>query len=411
MSILDQVAKRRSPDSETLTDALLRSRRMPKLQNLPSEKVYLPGRIRVPPSTIPELSEATSELIKNLRSTSISNPPNIISVIPASERFKYLLGEEKSLPLPEACLKLVRILRALDSTIYYAHNRFQSTIFDKISYAVETTHQINCKIDSIQQIIFLYPESYKLSWNCIEKDVYLFIDFYLRPIEKEHLAIRKEHFDNIVLQKVRILHESFLREMNFVWEDPMSWHPQFNFNMFPEIPKAEVPKKPIEVLPEIQKFVLKQIDDREKGQRLSAETVENFQGQEIKGLSPSIAAKILAKENYFRSQRAELVESTIVKEHNKGERLVKMVEILKVLFSTHKTPSMFLNVLLSKLSQMLCNKNKRIIEEDLNDIFNTLPEFVSLIPTNSGPVVRINRHCEIKLTDLKLELKNKYNLA
>ena len=112
----------------------------------------------------------------------------------------------------------------------------------------------------------------------------------------------------------------------------------------------------------------------------------------------------MAKDRLLKQQKSRLLDNCVVVEHNKGERLIKLIEILKVLFSTHKTPSMFWDILVNKLGQMINCKNRRIVEEDLNEIIANWPEFVSLIQTNSGPVVRVNRGDDVKLIDLKQKL-------
>ena len=119
----------------------------------------------------------------------------------------------------------------------------------------------------------------------------------------------------------------------------------------------------------------------------------------------------MAKDRLLKQQKSRLLDNCVVVEHNKGERLIKLIEILKVLFSTHKTPSMFWDILVNKLGQMINCKNRRIVEEDLNEIIANWPEFVSLIQTNSGPVVRVNRGDDVKLIDLKQKLIKKYNLG
>ena len=161
----------------------------------------------------------------------------------------------------------------------------------------------------------------------------------------------------------------------------------------------------------MQVFLSKQIGNTQRVQNFSQDSSEIIEGPEIKGLCPSVAAKIAAKERFYKSQKVDLVDSCVVKEHNQGERILKMIEILKVLFSTHKTPSMFWNSLVSKLMQLLNNKNNRIIEEDLTEIIKNFNSFISLIDTNSGPVVRINRQNDVKFVDLRQEIKNKYCLT
>ena len=239
----------------------------------------------------------------------------------------------------------------------------------------------------------------------------MFINFWNKNTEKDKLSIRKVTFEAEVLRIVKDYHTRYLEEKNLNWENGNDWHSEFDLNSLPDIEKAQIPEKPEIQLPKIEKFIDQQFGISEQSKENQLEILKIPEISEINGLSPSIAAKIMAKDRLLKQQKSRLLDNCVVVEHNKGERLIKLIEILKVLFSTHKTPSMFWDILVNKLGQMINCKNRRIVEEDLNEIIANWPEFVSLIQTNSGPVVRVNRGDDVKLIDLKQKLIKKYNLG
>jgi DNA replication factor CDT1 like len=407
--------KRKSPDTDIVVDSIIDPAKLLKLKTGPVQETYkFPRKIQVPPSTVPSLSKSTCEIIESIRSLISNHSPDLslykkedMPKISATNKYKHLLTNDKSLPLPSECQALVRLFRHLDSTIYYAHIKQSTTLFAHIQTSIEQTHGQNCKLPQVQKILFIHPGCYTLSWKLINKDYNLFIDFPSK-VTKEDIVYRKTLFENKVMQMAKDFHQKFLDENGLIWENQEYWHPSFLINSFPPVLEAEISPKPVIAMGKIDKFLAEQFENNEKF-KSNPEIIEVPEISEIKGLCPVVAAKIIAKEKLLNSKKAELVESIAVEEHNKGERLYKMIEILKVLFSTHKTPSMFFNILVNKLKQILNSKNTRVIEEDLMEIITSWPDFITLIQTNSGPVVRIQRKNELKLTDLKKELKNKFN--
>ena len=409
------IGKRKSPDSEIVIEQMIESSKMLKLKVSPMvNPCRLTKIIKVPPNQIPPLSKSTMEILESLKISRnvplIHSNKDISSSIPASEKFKYLLGNEKSFPLPSQYQSLIRLFSAIDSTLFYAHYHKTPTTFANIQAGIEQAHRQNCKIQQIQQILTVYPEAYLLSWNLLNKEYLLFINF-LTKVEKDDILLRKKYFDERILGIVKKSHEDFLNNNQLKWSSKDSWHPEFNVALLLDIPQAQLPDKPELIVPSINAFISKQFLNNEQKHLAETEIVESSEISEIKGLCPLIAAKIMAKERYIQNKRNELSENSVVKERNKGERLIKLIEILKVLFSTHKTPSMFWNILIDKLKQLQNCNNTRLVEEDLNEIIINCPDFISLIQTNSGPVIRINRQNDLKLVDLKNEMKKKYNLV
>jgi hypothetical protein len=383
-----------------------------KLIKLPDQSIY--GSIRcgfkrpqMPPIT--DLSKSTHEILETLKLERGSKNPTSsqISKTSPSENYSYLLSDIKSLPLPSTYQKLTRLFKALDQTVNFFHYNRCPLQFFRVQDAVEKTYSFRCPVEEVQQIMSVYPESFKLSWNLIEKQVQLFIDFSDgRVKERDDLGKRRKIFDEAILDVVKGLHQDFLNKKGFLWVREDEWHPQFSILSLPSLPLAKMPEKPEVKISEVSSFV---------NQLVNLHSVDNAKVEDvvvegtIDGLSPSVAAKILAKESLLKAKRMELVESAAIHEHNQGEKLFKMVEVLRTLFSTQKTPSMFLNILTNKLTGILANKNCRAVEEDLRETISHFPGFLAIIKTNSGEVVRFTKLSNFKLVDARQELKAKFN--
>lgn len=408
------IGKRKSPDSETVLDTIIESAKILKFPVVSPQTPYqMPRKLRVPPSTIPILSKSTTEIIESLRNNLVPAKSSqvLVTSLSATEKFKHLLGGSRSLPLPSHCQVLLKLFQALDATIFYAHMKKKSTLFENIQASIEQTYSQNCKIQQVQQILKVYPKGFQVEWVLLDRDYALVIDFPEKNVGNDEIAMRKVAFFNAILAFVKNKHKDFLEQVGAVWEIEDSWHPDFEIDQISEIFPEEIPEKPVLALGTVNKFLTKQFEINARSQLPYEELLEPSAHSEIKGLSPAIAAKIFAKDRLLQSKRVSLVDSLSITEHNKGERLLKMLEIIKVLFSTHKTPSMFYNILTNKLKQLLNIPNKRIIQEDLQEILSNCPEFITLIPTNSGQVIRVNRQNDVKLSDLKQEMRKKYNLA
>ena len=404
MALSLAISKRPAPESEILDSD------SSKLLNLSTSLKYPIIRascIRLPAPKIPQLSKSTQEIIESLRGQkpSTQRTPSFMSPLTASDKYSYLLTNLKSLPIPNHYLKLVKLFKAIDCTIsFFQYNR-SPTLFSRIKDAVCKTYQMSCDLPEVQQILSVFPGCYKVSWSIFEKNYTLFIDF---PENKspEELAKRPKAFDEKLFAIVEGYHSIFLQGLGQTWEDPGQWHPDFPVTEIPQINLAPLPEKPAGELSDTIKFV----SNLYNIQYMAEKTEEIVEGS-IEGLSSAVAAKVLAKEKALKSKRMDLVDVEVAKEQYQGEKILKMVGILKTLFATQKTPSIFLSHLVPKLGTMLGNKNLRIVEEDVLETIKTFPSFLSLIQTSSGQVVRCNRISDFKLIDIRQELKNKYNLT
>lgn len=384
-----------------------------KLLKLPDQNQYPLIRSsfkRALESKIPPLSKDTQDLIESIKA---EKPPlsifqNQICYTNPSEKYSYLLSNDKSRPLPSSYQKLTRIFRSLDQTIFFFQYNRSPLQYLKIQDAIEKTYQLRCRIEDVQQIATVYPESYKFSWNIIKNEPQLFIDYFDgRNKERDDLGKRKKQFDEMILSIVSKYHQEFLACKGYDWQDTSDWHPDFPIFSIPELSLAPLPDKPEVKVSDVSSFVTQMVNVHSNIPKNLPETV--IEGT-IDGLSPALAAKILAKESVLKAQRMELVESSVVKEHSQGEKVMKIMDVLRTLFSTQKTPSMFLNILVGKLSGILGIKNYRSLEDDLRNTVELFPGFLAIIKTNSGEVLRFTRLSDFKLVDARQELRIKFGI-
>ena len=368
------------------------------------------GFKRVQSTPIPLLSKSTQDILESIKNekSSLSISQKEICQTNPSEKYSYLLSESKSLPLPSSYQKLIRILKSLDHTIFFFQYNRSPLQYLKIQDAIEKTYQLRCRVEDVQQIVSVYPESYRFTWNIIQKEPQLFIDYFDgRNKERDELGLRKKRFDDIILSIVHNYHQEFLTCRGLDWKDPRDWHPDFPIFSIPELNLAPLPVKPEVKVSDVSSFVTQMVNVHSNIPKNLPETVI---GGTIDGLSPALAAKILAKESILKAQRMELVESSVVKEHIQGEKVMKIMEVLRSLFSTQKTPSMFMNILVGKLSGILGNKNYRSLEEDLRETVGLFPGFLAIIKTNSGEVFRFTRLTDFKLVDARQELRVRFGI-
>lgn len=361
----------------------------------------------VPLPQIPQLSKSTQELIENIKTEKHESHKihSIMSPLTASDKYSYLLTNLKSLPLPNHYLKLSKLFKAVDCTIsFFQYNR-SPLIFNRVQDTVCKTYRMNCDLAEIQQILTIFPGCYKVSWNIFDKIFTLFIDF---PENKspEELAKRQKSFDEKIFEIISGFHCEFLIKSQEKWDVSDQWHPDFPIADVPPVGLAQIPEKPAGGMTETMKFVSNLFNSPS----MMDESEEIVEGS-IQGLSSNVAAKILAKEKMLRGKKIDAVDAELAKEQYQSEKILKMVGIVKTLFATQKTPSIFLSNLVPKLGNMLGNKNFRIVEEDLLLTIKTFPMYLTIIQTSSGQVVRCNHISDFKLQDFRQELKRKYNLT
>ena len=185
------ISKRSSPDTETIVEQIIEPSKLLKFDATSIGSSFrLPNKIRVPPSTIPGLSKSTYEVIEQIKNSGVAplETESRIGRVAPIEKFKHLLSSSKSLPLPANYLTLVKLFRAIDTTIYYAYLRKSLKVLSYIQQSVEQTYQFNCKLPQIQQILTVYPESYTLTWNMFNKDQVLFIDFFSKKLKRTKIV-------------------------------------------------------------------------------------------------------------------------------------------------------------------------------------------------------------------------------
>jgi uncharacterized protein (DUF927 family) len=115
----------------------------------------------------------------------------------------------------------------------------------------------------------------------------------------------------------------------------------------------------------------------------------------------------------------EIVEDNEKVVENCGERarfarLFSLSALILKVFNKTKTPSLFLKslvkrVLLKKKENFSENRDdEKIVVHDLTEISQILPNWVIIINTDSGPVIRCNRSISC-LSHIKSALQSRYH--
>jgi hypothetical protein len=81
---------------------------------------------------------------------------------PAYKRFAHLISKT-TLELPLELQNLIKIFVALESVLNYLKSRDTIAIFHKIQQSVQNQAGVNFELKHLAQIVYIYPEAYKLS--------------------------------------------------------------------------------------------------------------------------------------------------------------------------------------------------------------------------------------------------------
>jgi hypothetical protein len=83
---------------------------------------------------------------------------------PAYQRYAHLIQKPKtSLELPRALQNLISLFVALESVINYMKSRDTIAVFHKIQSSVQDQARLNFELKHLAQIVYIYPDAYKLS--------------------------------------------------------------------------------------------------------------------------------------------------------------------------------------------------------------------------------------------------------
>jgi DNA replication factor CDT1 like len=348
---IEPCLKRKVKDSELCVKTL-------KTEDIPSGKT----KISIPPSKVNELSPETLSILNTLnlcnQDKPLRNSEDVLNSVSAREKYQDLLDTSRKLALPYKYKRLLKLQEYIDTIINNARIRKIPTAFENIKLAIENTYNTVFEIENLQRILYLCPDLYHLHWEIESGDQKLYIDFpensqyCLSGIHNRNSILNKELLD--LAKKYHSMHLSSLPEsLNFNPDVSKTWHSSFNLHEVPDIQLSPLPESTQE--------------------------------------SPTVAKVSVAKQI-------------------RGTRLIMLCKIILRIFSSHKTPSIFLRSLIKKIEIEKGKKEDiKLIENDVVELCEIFYMWISIIPTGSGDVVRINKQSDFTLKFASLKIKQKYN--
>ena len=137
--------------------------------------------------------------------------------------------------------------------------------------------------------------------------------------------------------------------------------------------------------------------------------MKSIKNNEIIGrnaLLNSVFVEMQDKKPVCKETKCEiLVKENKEKKADKKDRIIGLCETLKSVFSTIKTPSIFFINLLKKVGARF----EETLKTDLAIVCNLFPQWLSIISTNSGTVIRVNKSLTLTLKSITEELNKAIN--
>lgn len=348
--------------------------------NLPTSKIKA---LLTPISQIPALSSATLSVIDSLNlEKTCTSVDQILANIPAKEKYADLLDPLRGFPLPYQYKKLLGSLELIDNAINYLALIGQDATTQAIACYIQEKCRGVFTIEILQQILKVFEAYTVVCVKRNEKERNFIVKFpettelVMGQLAKEVIYKRKQELHSKLLKITAEKHEEFLQKSQLA-KGKLSWHPDFNLQELPAIELSELPSTECEV----------------KSISKSEITARN-------ALIHSVFAEMQEPPQKISPLHSS-PDPEPIPENPSKKRLISLCESLKSLFSSMKTPSIFFINLVKKLSQF-----EDTLKCDLNTLCNIFPQWLSMIPTNSGTVLRMNRQVPLTLKMIIDEFNN-----
>jgi len=331
--------------------------------------------------------------------------------VPAYQRFHNLARPaDRTLPLPYSYRMLAEVFRCMDTVVSMFNNRKEIINLDKLSKSVTDLLQKKWNIKYLQQILCVFPQAYKVSWEraemrmgMIKKELQIRpnmsykrdlleeldgrMESYVRMLP-EQMVERRDIFRNSLLEMVKDHHEEFLASLDPPIEADRkaltSWHKDFIVDAAPEVDIAELPVEPGKVSAEtVAKEMLgkaadlvhinPKLSDVLRNVPVKAEEnkySENFKSPSkmpagLEGLNAALIEKIKAKE----AARAVLEMTRNPEQIKRIAQLKKLPELARMirnLFISEKKAALEVQFSCKKLVESLPHGTEKAkIEENL----------------------------------------------
>lgn len=330
------------------------------LKQLKSESATAKHKFNIPQSKISVLSLETLAVLNNLNlntfKSQAKSSDDILNSVPAREKYQDLLDPVLKLSLPYKYKRLLQAQEFLDTTLNNARIRGLPRAFNNLKEAIECTYNISLDLEQVQKLVFLQPGFYKVDWEIENGEKKLVLDlpeessYSLSVLHGRSMVIREE-----LLKRVKGFHKQHLESLgiSFDPEACKTWHSSFPLHDLPDVPLSELPA-------------------------------------------------------YSADQPTSKVS---VGNQLRAIRLSTLCKILCTIFTPHKIPSLFLKSLIKKiLEAKSSDEDPKLIESDLIELSEIFHAWLSIIKTESGEVVRMNKSADFTLKQANKKLKEKYGI-
>ena len=377
------------------------------------------------------LSESTQKLLAELNMKRPARPApsvdDILNSVPAKEKYQGLLVPERELPLPYEYKRLLTLFETCDLILNFMKRRHSESSFPEVRKAVEEQAKLKFSETHLQQILTVMPEAYGLTWlKTTGKEFVLILEFPDSEGKKDgqltsvELDNRKFTFKEELLAITKQHHETFLKSLTSrpqVNPDRLRcWYHGFDLHAVPSISLGELPPKPTdENVQSIQEFLKYHTARNKMVQSILEEIPANMPSEPTSspctGPKTSLSPAILAMVRQKGELDMELQSSPeqMAREARK-ENLLTLCEMLKAMFATHRTPSMFMESVINKvkMSRKL-DVSDCEIDPLLREVADILPGWLTVISTSMGTVLRMEKRTEMLLATIRTEVLKRYS--
>lgn len=180
-----------------------------------------------PICSIPSLFKSTSDLISSFQIQRPSTTAEeILTSIPAKEKYAELLDPLRTHPLPYTYKKLLNFLDALDKSLNYCFLIGQQATVQFLSYFMFEKYKISFCVEMLAQLQYLC-EGYKVQFADRAENWVIGIEGDGESLGTEFMVRRKELVYRKLMKMTEKCYEEFCKE-HCVEGYTRSWHPDFD---------------------------------------------------------------------------------------------------------------------------------------------------------------------------------------
>lgn len=319
---------------------------------------------------IPELSIRTEQLINNLKLDKMVISglfEEVMGSITAKDKYIELLDPIRKLPLPYHYRLLLEAYEKIDLALAGLSQGPEAVKFIEIKRRVKESTEAEITLKQLLQICYL-SNTFELSYESS-----MVVVKFPNHVNSENLPQRLSEFHDILLNKVNNYHKEFLSKLPSRPQlNPIvlkTWHRSFDLHGVPDVPQL------------------------------------NLNTNSLISFSPK-AKRINYNEDFSESSTVAS-EINFSGELSQNEKILRTCEMIRVIFASHRIPTMFYSQVIEKLSNGNIEKIDTV-KEDFALAVKHLPRTIKIIQSGRGDIVRCSPLKNWSLHDIDWESDNNY---